>query len=389
MRILYIHTSNIWGGATVALYRILLAMKNRGHDVYVVTNKSDGPFLEKLDSVGIKHFEHRLSLTIYPKVKNPLKWCWRTLRLLYRIHDEKKFISKVIDIVKPDIVHTNVGPFSQAYDICKKKSVPHVWHQREYQDLDFDMHFFPSWKVFNRKIKSMTSYNISITKGIFNYRKLRVNRDIVIYDGVFSKQQILNLELNVNKENYILFAGRIEEAKCPFDLLVAFFHFHKDFPNVRLLFAGSFIEENSYYQKCKQYIESMNLSDFVSFLGPRMDIYDLMSKALMLVVPSRFEGFGFITAEAMLNRCVVIGRNTAGTKEQFDNGLKYSGKEIAYRFDNNSQLFECMVRAIESDNGEMVEAAYKSVVHLYNVEDNVLKLEEYYKKILKLVDNSL
>ena len=73
MRILYIHTSNIWGGATVALYRILLAMKNRGHDVYVVTNKSEGPFLEKLDSVGIKHFEHRLSLTIYPKVKNPLK----------------------------------------------------------------------------------------------------------------------------------------------------------------------------------------------------------------------------------------------------------------------------------------------------------------------------
>lgn len=382
MRILYIHTTNIWGGATVALYRILLAMKSRGHDVYVVTNKSKGPFLDKLDSVGIKHYEHRLSLTIYPKVKNPLKWCWRTLGLLYRIHDEKKFISKVIDIVKPDIVHTNVGPFSQAYDICKKKSVPHVWHQREYQDLDFDMHFFPSWKVFNRKIKSMTSYNISITKGIFNYRNLRVNRDIVIYDGVFSKQQILNLELNVYKENYILFAGRIEEAKCPFDLLVAFFHFHKVFPNVRLLFAGCFIEENSYYQKCKQYIESMNLSDFVSFLGPRMDIYDLMSKALMLVVPSRFEGFGFITAEAMLNRCVVIGRNTAGTKEQFDNGLKYSGKEIAYRFDNNSQLFECMVKAIECDNREMVEAAYKSVVHLYNVEDNVLKLEEYYTKIL-------
>lgn len=383
MRILYIHTSNIWGGATVALYRILLAMKNRGHDVYVVTNKSEGPFFEKLDSVGIKHFEHRLSLTIYPKVKNPLKWCWRTLRLLYRIRDEKKFISKVIDIVKPDIVHTNVGPFSQAYDICKKMSVPHVWHQREYQDLDFDMHFFPSWKVFNRKIKSMTSYNISITKGIFEYRKLRFDRDAVIYDGVFSKQQILRLKKNVHKENYILFAGRVEEAKCPFDLLVAFSKFHKAYPNVRLLLAGSYFEESSYYQKCKQYVESMYLSDFVSFLGARMDIYDLMSKALMLVVPSRFEGFGFITAEAMLNRCVVVGRNTAGTKEQFDNGLKYSGKEIAYRFNNNDQLYECMVKAIDNDNREMIEAAYNCVTHLYNVEDNVCMLEAFYKKVLK------
>ena len=204
----------------------------------------------------------------------------------------------------------------------------------------------------------------------------------MIYDGVFSKQQIHSLKKNVSKDNYILFAGRIEEAKCPLDLLVAFSQFHKLYPDVRVLFAGSYCEESSYFQKCKQYVEIMKLSDFVSFLGPRMDIYDLMSKALMLVVPSRFEGFGFITAEAMLNKCVVIGRNTAGTKEQFDNGLKYSGKEIAYRFDNNSQLFECMVKAIECDNREMVEAAYKSVVHLYNVEDNVLKLEEYYTKIL-------
>ena len=45
-----------------------------------------------------------------------------------------------------------------------------------------------------------------------------------------------------------------------------------------------------------------------------------MSKALALFVPSSFEGFGFITVEAMFCGCLVIGRNTGGTKEQFDNG---------------------------------------------------------------------
>lgn len=382
MRILFIHNSNIWGGATVALYRILLEMKNRGHDVSVITSDISGPFLEKLDAIGITHYDHRISLTVYPHVKNPLRWAKRVVQLFFRIREEKIFIKKVIDEVKPNLVHTNVGPLSQAYDICMEKQIPHVWHQREYQDLDFCMHFFPFKKDFNRKIKSDLNYNLSITKGIFEYRKLRFDRDAVIYDGVFSKQQILRLEKKVRKENYILFAGRVEEAKCPFDLLIAFSKFHKLYPTVRLLFAGSFSEESGYYQRCKHYVEEMHLSESVSFLGPRMDVYDLMSKALMLVVPSRFEGFGFITAEAMLNRCVVVGRNTAGTKEQFDNGLKYSGKEIAYRFNNNDQLCECMVKAIENDNGEMVEAAYNCVIHLYNVEDNICKLEAFYKKIL-------
>lgn len=389
MRILYIHSSNIWGGATVALFRILLAMKDKGHEVFVVTSDAPGPFLEKLDAIGVRHYDHRISLTIYPKVKNPLRWVKRVLQLYFNIRQEKMFIKKVIKEVKPDLVHTNVGPLSQAYDICKEKQIPHVWHQREYQDLDFGMHFFPSWKAFYQKIKSEMNYNISITQGIFKYRNLRLNKDVVIYDGVFSKQQIHSLKKNVSKDNYILFAGRIEEAKCPFDLLVAFSKFHKLYPDVRVLFAGSYCEESSYFQKCKQYVEIMKLSDFVYFLGPRMDIYDLMSKALMLVVPSRFEGFGFITAEAMLNRCVVVGRNTAGTKEQFDNGLKYSGKEIAYRFNNNDQLCECMIKAIENDNVEMVETAYNCVIHLYNVEDNICNLEAFYKKVLNKVESNL
>lgn len=382
MKILYIHNSNSWGGATVALYRIVLAMRERGHEVYVVTGNSPGPFIEKLDAIGVTHFEHRLSLTIYPKVRNPLRFMRRLLRLLFRIHEEKAFIADVIDKVKPEVVHTNVGPLSQAYDVCKKKNIPHVWHQREYQDLDFGYHFFPSWNDFYKKIKSDTTYNISITKGIFEYRSLRPKQDIVIYDGVFSKQQIQNLkEVNL-KENYILFVGRIEQAKCPFDLLLAFTEFHKKYPNVRLLLAGQYVEESVYYQRCKQYVENSNLLECVSFLGQRMDIYDLMSKALMLVVPSRFEGFGFITAEAMVNKCVVVGRNTAGTKEQFDNGFKYTGKEIAYRFESNDQLCENMVKVMENDNRDMIEAAYNSVVHFYNVEDNICKLETYYKKIL-------
>ncbi len=71
---------------------------------------------------------------------------------------------------------------------------------------------------------------------------------------------------------------------------------------------------------------------------PTNQIYDLMNRATALIVPSPFEAFGLITAEAMFNKCLVIGKDTAGTKEQFDNGQRKYNKEIALRFTNEQQL---------------------------------------------------
>lgn len=382
MKILYVTSTNIWGGGTVALYRILVTMKERGHDVRVITRNTPGPFLQKMDEIGVEYYCTNIGLTIYPNVRNPLKWMKRTFCMLLRVCKEKRFIRNVIEKMNPDIVHTNLGPLSPAYDVCMNLGIPHVWHQREYQDLDFDMHFFPSVKTFVHKIKNRQNYNVAITKGVFNYRNMNPNKDVVIYDGVFSMQQVRLLRNVEKKDNYVLFAGRIEEAKCPYDLLVAFSKFHKVYPHVKLLLAGSYSELSDYYQKCKNFVDDNTLNEFVQFLGQRSDVYDLMSKALMLVVPSRFEGFGFITAEAMLNHCVVIGRNTAGTKEQFDNGLEYTGKEIGYRFDNNDSMYECMVKAMEENTADMVNSAYETVVHLYNAEKCVDEIETLYYKIL-------
>jgi len=47
----------------------------------------------------------------------------------------------------------------------------------------------------------------------------------------------------------------------------------------------------------------------------RDDVYAIMSRATALIVPSHFEGFGRITAEAMFNGCLVAGYNSAGTRE--------------------------------------------------------------------------
>ena len=130
-------------------------------------------------------------------------------------------------------------------------------------------------------------------------------------------------------------------------------------------------------------IKERKLDDKVKYLGVRKDVYELMAKARALIVPSRFEGFGFITTEAMLNHCLVIGRNTAGTKEQFDNGKEWTGTEIGIRFNNATELKEILLNVSKcsiSNYSKTIESAYVSAKH-YSIERNIECINNLYRKI--------
>jgi glycosyltransferase involved in cell wall biosynthesis len=187
---------------------------------------------------------------------------------------------------------------------------------------------------------------------------------------------------SIEKENYILFVGRIDEAKVPLDLLHVFPVFLKKYPQYKLLLAGSFKEGSLYKQTCDDFIKESGLQYAVNFLGEREDVYQLMSKAKALVVTSRFEGFGFITTEAMLNNCVVIGRDTGGTKEQFDIGELEAGEPIAYRFTNQAELLQCLMAAVNEDTTRMRMMALRVVSDYYTIESHVKHLEHYYQYVI-------
>ena len=125
--------------------------------------------------------------------------------------------------------------------------------------------------------------------------------------------------------------------------------------------------------------------DRIQYLGFRKDIYDLMSCAKMVVVSSDYEGFGFITAESMLNHTLVLGRNTAGTKEQMDNARELSGMEVALRFNTVGELSEKLIEACSlSDETycDMTNKAFKVVTNLYTREKNGEEIIKFYHSVL-------
>ena len=382
MRILYISSTNSLSGSSMALLNIIKNMKSLGHETFVVTSREDGYFIDQLKEIKCGYKRLNLTLDTYPLRKNIILYIPRIIWMLIRHFRGVRTIVNTIQEFHPDIVHTNVGPLSIGYEACRQTGTKHIWHQREYQDKDFGMHFFPNIRSFMRKSHDGNNFNICITNGIFNYRHFREDKDLVIYDGVMSEKNIPLLPPR-HEEDYILFVGRIEEAKGLYDVLLAFLEYQKTNSHTVLKVVGDTPKHaTAYAKKCHDFIETNHLQEKVIFVGQSKDVYTFMAHAKMMIVASQFEGFGFITAEAMFNGCPVIGRDTGGTKEQFDNGQKLTGKEIGIRFTTHDELVQAMEYATNNDMTDMCQRAKETVTQLYTVEKNVKKVEAFYLRVL-------
>lgn len=386
MKILYIASSGapdgLYGGS-VALYNMIMAIKQSA-EVFVVF-PGNGELYRKLSNQGIKcYILPKYDLTVYPGVHGLRSFCEyipRLLRMVYKRSRGYKNIDKLVKEIHPDIIHTNVGPEDYGHYISLKNNIPHVWHIREYQDKDFKMHPYPTMKSFRNKLQHPNNHLVSITKDIFRHFSMDVNKDEVIYDGVFPEKKEV---VKGVKEPYFLFTGSLKEAKGLDFLLVSYIEYIKQGGTYKLLVAGAG-GPVAYKERCLSMLQDAGIEAYVEFLGFRDDVYSLMSHASAMIVPSRFEGFGFITAEAMYNDCLVIGRNTGGTKEQFDNGLLLHGQEIGLRFLSYEELTNHLL-AIECNGvsyySEMRDRAFHTVNKLYTNQVNLNNLLSFYKKIL-------
>lgn len=382
MKILYIVHSNVVGGSNKALFNILNYMKTK-HEVRVVFPKilnGDSVVKDYLDKNKIKYYSPCFyDAFVYGADASLIRRFIRSVGRFYRHIKIRRLVKSIIDDYQPDIVHTNNGIIDIALNYCLKKGIPHVWHLREYQDLDFAMSIMPSKKIWMKRIHRTGNYNIAITKGIYHYFNLR-DCDTYIYDGVLNLQ--FHNNSNCKKSNYFLFVagGVFTPGKGLLDAIKAFAKLSRIHPLPYLYVVGA-INENTYMDRCNAFIQESNLANKIKFLGIRNDVDSLMEKAIATLVPSEFEGFGFISVEAMFNNCLVIGRDSAGLKEQFDNGVKYTGHEIGMRFTSIDEMVSCMDRALNEDTTVMRCRAKRVVEDLYTIEHSCKLLDEFYHKI--------
>lgn len=380
MKVFYIlSSSSITGGSSRSFLDYITEMNNRKDIELMVSVPCKGPAYDILREMGILTVLTPVRFNIYPSKKTPLFFI-KLFRHFYLSKKSEDILLSHVNAHKPDIICTNVSVVNIGYNVAQKLNIPHVYHIREYQELDFNMQIIPSKKDFIKKVQE--SYSICITKGIQKHFGLeKVKHSQVIYDGI---------HINKSKKSYkkrlgFLFVGRLDKTKGIKDVLHAYSIFSKKYSSYRLNVVGvapSTSEQIILENLCQE----LGITDKVHFLGARNDVDKLMQKAYAVIVASEFEALGRVTIEAMFNNCLVIGRNTTGTKEQFDNGLKITGKEIGIRFNDVDDLVRKMkyAKELSQDHYISITTRARNVVQkLYTPKKCADSIYNFFRQIIE------
>lgn len=159
----------------------------------------------------------------------------------------------------------------------------------------------------------------------------------------FDKARSIRESLPIAADDVVLgLVGTITERKGLDRVLVVFPELVRRIPNLRLLIIG----ETSGSKEDEDYLAALPHLDHpsVHLLGMRRDVADLMKSIDVLLVPSRHEGMGQVTVEAMAAGKPVIGARAGGIPEVVEDGetgLLFDG-------DNPTQLLNCIERLATS-----------------------------------------
>jgi hypothetical protein len=174
------------GGATISLINLIKGLQRNGYIVAIAGPQIEHDFEEFVRNNNIKYYTVRPVQSILPKIGSILGVAARPVRMM-KLLIKKIFyyidIEKVVLDFKPDLIHTNVGVLHEGFFIAKKYKIPHVMHLREYQDLDFGWHIFPSKRKYERMLKNANV--ITITEDIRRHFNLQNNENCrCVYNGV-------------------------------------------------------------------------------------------------------------------------------------------------------------------------------------------------------------
>ena len=386
MKILYFAPTSTLYGDNIALLNILSFLVKKGVEPYIITSRK-GVFTDKLDELGYNYSIMNFGQVLWPKLntfRDYLFWLPRIIIYLLWYNSAFYLFFKLKNIIrefKPDLIHTNNSCVYTGLLISKYFGIKHVQHIREFTELSYGRKYFPCKKYFLNKLHQAWNNNIFITnevKKMFYVDFSTSNR--VIYDGVFFENFVLKRK---NKASYFLYVGRLIKDKGVLELLKEFYLFCQTNKDINLKIVGDGVDD--YKKEIELFVFNNNLFDRVQFLGYRQDVFDLMKEAMAIFVPSYYEGFCFIPVEAMINGTLVVGHNTTGIKEQFDNGLSLTGDEIALRFNKYEEISVIMKDIVANEVDyyyPMIERAQRTV-KLYTIENSAESVYNYYCDILK------
>ena len=288
------------GGIETFSMDLIPALQARGHEVTVVTSfhKNNLLAVEDLGSIRVHRFPMWGAIRA-----NDLRGLVAVTRAITALKRE----------LRPDVTHLHFGATSyfhlQTRTAVSAPTLTTV-HALPESSLGEDSLFTKAVHT-SRAVNAVSARAYQLLSRTYPEA---VDRLSFVYYGLApSVQSAIEVVSPSFDEPLILCLGRLTPQKG-FDLAVkAFARIQQTVPKARLVIVGEGVEESA----LKQLAATLGIEEKVDFPGPVLpqDVYRVMNRATMVLLPSRFEGLPLVALQAAKMQRPIISSAVDGLPE--------------------------------------------------------------------------
>ena len=321
MNICHVISSLCTGGAEKLVAELSKGYKENGHKVKVISILDhQGVPYNMLKEAGVEVIELKYKNRFNPKIAYDI----------YRY-------TKDCDIVH---THTTYAQLYSAFFIPKKKLITteHNTFNRRRVNVIFKLIDYFMYKKYKTIICISNATKIELNKWL----KSTTNKSVVINNGINIEKYKNAIpykkeELELPKDSIVLInVARFFEQKNHINLIRAMEGVDK---NIHLLLVG----DGPLKSNIESEVKKLGLEENIHFLGERNDVDRLLKSSDIFILPSLWEGFGLVAAEARAAGLPLIISNVCGL-----NNIFYKDKYIEYINPNDFSDIRNKIRSIET-----------------------------------------
>lgn len=374
------------GGTTYSTLTIAKELVRRGHEVHAYALVTPAGVLARdLEALGVTVHDGRAPILVHPQEKRPL---YKVIRLglelarrFYAYPKSEREIAHIIGSCDIDLVAIASGAIASGSEAAKAEGIPFVWHIREFMQEDHELDFYPWAHSYERMREASCLICVSEAVAHKMQRICPGTRTEVVYNGIDTS--VFNTEgreeSTTSEPLRLMFSGGISRSKGTFLILEALSQIESATPLVLDIYGSEGSSAGQDAKALRDRCRELGLEEVVTYHGMVSTIADEYRAHDVLIVASRAEAFGRVTAEAMLCGCAVVGSNSGGTPELIAN-------ERGYLFEANDA--RSLARALEeaaSDPSERERRAQRALSYAqehFTVDAYVDGVEAVYQSVL-------
>ncbi|EOZ1713855.1 glycosyltransferase [Yersinia enterocolitica] len=367
MNLLYVITGLGMGGAEKQTVLIANKMYEAGHSVMIIS--LTGETLVRPNN-GVKLNELKLDKTPFSLFKGLFK------------------VKKIIKKFKPDIVHSHMfhaNLFARVLRIFTK--IPTLICTAHNTNEGSSLRML-AYKYTDKLASLSTNVSQDAVDSFIRKGASSAGRMIVVSNGIDTSQfdfsvddrNVKRSELGIFDDTPMLLSvGRLTEAKDYPNLLTAFSLLIKDnsFQHSPRLFIVGTGHLDGYL---KNMSKEFGIDKYVTFLGQRDDIRQLMCAADIFVLSSEWEGFPLVITEAMACKKVIVATNAGGITE----ALGDCGSIVPIKDPNSlSQAINKMIKLSDNQKEILGNKARERIIQTNSIETIIERWLSIYTQFKK------